>query len=266
VTTREEATAFYEDFAVLTGLRDWMHVNPRHEQLKLLVDEVLAGRRGLRILDVGCGGGVLTSHLCRYGEVTGIDFSRPAVEAARRLVPAARFEVASLENLRPGEPFDVIAMFDVLEHIPAAERPAFLADVRANLAADGLVVASTPFPAFTRHKRELGDDALQVIDEEVELPQLLHEAAAVGLQLVRFQTYDVFAGTPEYQLAVFAPEGVPGTSSWRRSPELERRMRRYAGPRRRRARRLALAARAGLRRDRGLARWFLRGTAPSVRS
>ena len=73
---------------------------------------MLAGRAGLRILDVGCGAGVLTHHLSPYGSALGIDFSGPAIELARRLAPEASFRVASLEDLGD-ECFDLITVFDV---------------------------------------------------------------------------------------------------------------------------------------------------------
>ena len=40
-----------------------------------------------------------------------------------------------------------------MEHIPQAERPAFVAGLAARLDGDGIVIASTPHPAFTLHKR-----------------------------------------------------------------------------------------------------------------
>ncbi len=266
MTTRQDAARWYDDFALGTGLRDWLHVNPRHERLKVLVDELVGTRRGLRILDVGCGGGVLTSHLCRFGDVLGIDFSRTAVAAARRLVPEATFRVGSVQDLAPHERFDLITAFDVLEHVPAPERPEFLAALSPHLAPDGRVFASTPFPAFTRHRRRAGDDTLQIVDEEVELPRLLAEAEAAGLQLVRFEAYDVFAGSPEYQAIVLAPEGAPGSAVRLRSAAHEARMRRVAGPRRGLVRRAVLAARAARAGRPSVARWFLTGTSPRVRS
>src|SRR3954454_8906196 len=70
--------AYYQDFSLAVGEQDWREPNGRHEQLRLRLDDVLGGARGLNILDVGCGAGVMSSYLCRYGAVTGTDFSAPA--------------------------------------------------------------------------------------------------------------------------------------------------------------------------------------------
>ena len=198
----DDAQAYYEHFSLVVGQRDWLRPNQRHARLRRLVDENIEGS-GLRLLDVGCGGGVMTSHLTRYGEVTGTDFSSSAIELARKLVPEAVFHAG--RELPEGE-FDVITLFDVLEHIPRSERPEFIRQLTQQLAARGRIFVSTPYPAFTRDRRLKGDDTLQIIDEEVELVDVVAEAAAAGLRLVAYRAYDVFAGSPEYQVMVFMPE------------------------------------------------------------
>jgi SAM-dependent methyltransferase len=262
----DEAQRFYEDFSLATGLRDWLVPNPRHEQLKLFIDDLLHGRRDLRIADIGCGGGVLTAHLRRYGEVTGLDFSHAAVELARKLAPGVRFIAGSLEALPADERFDVITLFDVLEHIPQAERAQFLSEISTRLADDGILFVSTPFPRYTRYKRENGDDALQIIDEEVELPEVTLEAASAGLQLLRFQAYDVFRGSPEYQMMVFTTERQPGGPAALRTTSLEGRLEYLRSRRGRRLRKLGRAAHLVAHRRPRAAAWVLRGTPPHVRS
>ena len=257
---------FYEEFSLATGLRDWLQPNARHLQLKLEVSDLVAGRSGLRILDVGCGAGVMTAYLTRYGRVTGLDFSEAAIAAARGLAPRAEFVAGSLDALPRDARFDLIALFDVLEHIPEEERPAFLADVRELLATDGTLFISTPFPAYTAHRRIEGDDTLQVVDEEIELPQITAEAAELGLQLVRFRAFDVFRGSPEYQVMVFIAERSPGGPPVLVAPRLQRRLRLMRSRHWRRARKLGLAMRLIARGRFREARWMLTGVAPHVRS
>jgi 2-polyprenyl-3-methyl-5-hydroxy-6-metoxy-1,4-benzoquinol methylase len=264
--TRDEAKRYYADFSRAVGLRDWLRPNPRHEQLKLLVDEVLHDRRGLKIADVGCGAGVMTAALRRYGEVTAIDFSGPAIEVAQRLVPGVTFLEGSLEVLPKQVRFDVITLFDVVEHIRAHERRDFLADIRARMAIEGLVFISTPFPAFTRFRRGNGDPTLQIIDEEVHLPQLLAETSPLGLQLLDYRAFDVFRGSPEYQAAIFTTERAPGGGPALRPYRLSRRLRwieSSAGRRASRVRQAAALAARGRLRD---ARWMLSADVPTVES
>jgi SAM-dependent methyltransferase len=262
--SRAAAQQFYEDFALAVGQRDWLLPNARHEQLKLIVDRLLAGRSALRIADIGCGAGVMTDHLARYGDAVGVDFSTAAIAAARRCSPGVEYRAGGLEQLEG--PYDVITLFDVLEHIPGAERPEFIAQLASLLDARGVLFVSTPYPAMTAYRRQRGDDSLQIIDEEVELADVLAEAGAAGLQLLSYDAYDVFGGTPEYQAFVLTHAREPGGGAELLQRPLRRRRRLMARREYVWARRARYAARAARRGDLGTARWFLTARPPQVRS
>jgi len=83
-------------------------------------------RPGARVLDVGCGGGLLSLPLAAAGwRVKGVDRSGPSLDAARARVPpgaAAEFAVGDAYELgEPDAAFDAILLMDVLEHL---EEPA----------------------------------------------------------------------------------------------------------------------------------------------
>lgn len=105
---------------------------------------------GLRVLDVGCGGGLMSEALARDGAtVVGIDASAGNIGAARRHAAADAAVSARLDyrhgdpaaTLQPGEQFDVVLALEVVEHVD--DVPAFLAQVAAAVAPGGLLVAST---------------------------------------------------------------------------------------------------------------------------
>lgn len=77
----------------------------------------LVGTR--RILDAGCGTGGNLAMLKEFGDVTGVELEHMAVEAARkRTGNAVRILEGGIpDGLPKGEQFDVITMFDVLEHL-----------------------------------------------------------------------------------------------------------------------------------------------------
>lgn len=81
---------------------------------------------GRRVLDVGCGGGILAESLAREGAVvTGIDPSEGSLTAARAHAAAAgltiTYRAGTAEDLPPGE-FDLVFAVDVLEHVDDLER------------------------------------------------------------------------------------------------------------------------------------------------
>lgn len=202
---------FYEAFSHDAGLRDWAVPNGRHEHLRTVVDRILRGRAGLRILDLGCGAGVMSRHLGRYGTVDGVDLSRSAVSLAGILFPQGRFHAGRLEDLPLPGPYDVIAMFDVLEHIPREKRPELLADLSRRLAPGGLLVASTPQGAFTRWLRDERPDLAQVLEVEVHLHELLPELRDLGFELAHYELYELeFARQYQVMAFVHAPRDAGG--------------------------------------------------------
>jgi 2-polyprenyl-6-hydroxyphenyl methylase/3-demethylubiquinone-9 3-methyltransferase len=80
---------------------------------------------GKRVLDVGCGGGILSEAMVKQGAtVVGIDAARAPIEVAKlhRLESNlwAEYEISTVEELEATspEPFDVITCLEMLEHVP----------------------------------------------------------------------------------------------------------------------------------------------------
>ena len=81
-----------------------------------------------RVLDIGCGGGLLSESLAALGaQVTGIDLSEELIEVARMHASRAGLKIdyrhISAEQLADEAPasFDVVTCMEVLEHIPDPE-------------------------------------------------------------------------------------------------------------------------------------------------
>ncbi|MFM6986373.1 MAG: bifunctional 2-polyprenyl-6-hydroxyphenol methylase/3-demethylubiquinol 3-O-methyltransferase UbiG [Hydrogenophaga sp.] len=86
----------------------------------------LVALQGLNVLDVGCGGGILSDAMARKGaQVTGIDLSTKALKVAQLHAleagtPNIEYREVSAEALaaeKPGQ-FDVVTCMEMLEHVP----------------------------------------------------------------------------------------------------------------------------------------------------
>jgi 2-polyprenyl-6-hydroxyphenyl methylase/3-demethylubiquinone-9 3-methyltransferase len=101
---------------------------------------------GKRVLDVGCGAGLLCEPLARLGAaVTGIDAAAENIAAAGAHAVQSRltidYRAGGIEGLA-GETFDLVTSLEVIEHVAAPA--AFVAGLAAALAPGGLLVLSTP--------------------------------------------------------------------------------------------------------------------------
>ena len=100
---------------------------------------------GKTALDVGCGAGLLAEPLARLGaKVTGIDASPEVISVAREHSAAMGLEIdyraGDIQQL--GGKFDLITCMEVIEHV--ADPAAFIRALARRLAANGLLIMSTP--------------------------------------------------------------------------------------------------------------------------
>ena len=103
--------------------------------------------KGLRILDIGCGGGLLAEPMARLGaEVVGADAAPRNIPVAQLHADASGLKIdyrhTTAEDLAAaGETFDVVLNMEVVEHV--ADPAAYLAACQRLLKPGGLMICST---------------------------------------------------------------------------------------------------------------------------
>lgn len=173
---------------------------------------------GLRFLDIGCGGGLLTEPMARLGAtIVGVDPSERNIKTAKVHAEEMGLDIdyraGTAEDLaQEGEKFDVILNMEVIEHV--SDPKAFAASTSSMLKPGGLMFVATL-------NRTLKSFGLAIVGAEYVLgwlPKGTH-------QWEKFITPDELKGwLAENGLATKEESGVtysPFSRQWRKSRDMD---------------------------------------------
>jgi len=122
----------------------WWFVG-RRQVIEGVLKKYFLGRQ-LKILDWGCGPGGNFHFLEKHGQVLGVDASDEAIRACREKGIQNVIKAGNLNEFKSGIKFDLIANFDVLEHIQEDEK--FLSDLRKFSIPGSYVLVTVPAYQF----------------------------------------------------------------------------------------------------------------------
>lgn len=138
----------YKDYGWEEGATD------AHGYLYPTLYEMLAEHKGKRILDLGCGNGVIACRLLDDGfDLFGIDASETGISIASKKYPA-RFFVQDISSERLPDAlsevrFDVVISTEVLEHIYAPR--SYMKLIKNILPRGGVLIISTPYHGYLKN-------------------------------------------------------------------------------------------------------------------
>lgn len=203
--TQDEITRFYDSFSRVL-VRDFSYLNLRQDAVRSICKRYMP--RGARVLEIGCGVGVITKSIQkRAASVIALDISPANIDIARRFAAAPNTEFLTMDILadpstldRFGE-FDVVLVADVIEHVPTARYDRLFSTIERRLSNSGVVVMTYPTPEHQEYLASHEPGAMQVIDERVELDGLLR---ATELKPVYFQYKNIWRDNDYIHLVLSA--------------------------------------------------------------
>ena len=113
---------------------------------------------GLNILDIGCGGGLISEPMARLGaNVTGIDASEKNINVAKLHSKKSGLKInylnTSPENLTDYEKFDIILNLEIVEHVENVNL--YIKSCNKLLKKNGLMFTATLNRSFTSYVKAI---------------------------------------------------------------------------------------------------------------
>jgi len=197
----ESVRAFYNRFSVERSVDYAKNGNPRID--KALARILPLVREDSRVLEIGCGAGLVTEQIARLttrGSIWACDISDGAIALARDRCKTGNVQFRALDVAACFEdlnawlplPLDLVVMVDVLEHIPLNQHEALFRNLASVTNPEATVVLTFPSADYQRYLRQQHPEELQIIDEIIELPHLHEVTAANGFALKHFSLENVW--------------------------------------------------------------------------
>lgn len=165
--------------------------NARYEPVLSFIKK--KGKRGVKILDIGCGTGMAAERLKDFGAVYGVDISSKSIEQARDRLDEAYVSLAEKLPFR-NEIFDVIVCTEVIEHLLAPSEA--LSEFNRVLRSGGYLIISTPNPWYwqiiinrimTRLRGQKAGSG-QIVENYLPPPRLRRMLKKRGFEIEEFRT------------------------------------------------------------------------------
>ena len=173
---------FYKD---LHGWRDYELTSKGYGEWYY---DCLPDDKNARILDIGCGDGKFLFFLCNkgYNKIEGLELSAQQADEARKHVKCSIHAVGDTNSFlkKSVNTYQMIAMNDVLEHVPKQETVRFLKAVHDAINPGGVVVVNVPqVSGLTSLFCRYNDFTHQTLFTEMSLKQVLFSS---GFSNVKF--------------------------------------------------------------------------------
>lgn len=121
---------------------------------KTLLDLYLIQKRGLKILDAGCGPGANLLMLKKYGEVIGVDMSDTALKFAKKRGNVIKGDITDLSF--NDNTFDLVICMDVLYHTWVKDENKAIAEFKRVLKPGGILLIREPAFEWLRGNEDRG--------------------------------------------------------------------------------------------------------------
>ncbi len=143
-------------------------------------------------LEIGCGIGIISEYIAKNaGKVTALDISEENIKFAKATLENINFHREDFLEFNSGIKFDLITLFDVLEHFPKSNHSRVFKKIRELANSDSIIAINLPDADFLAYMREHHPQKLQVVDESVYFDELKILFDENNLEILKYEKYGI---------------------------------------------------------------------------
>ena len=188
---KDEIKDFYNEFSK-NLIRDRIYPNPRHKKIINYLKEVFKDYKFKSALEIGCGIGIISEYIAKNVEnVSGIDISEENIKFAKTTVKYVNFYCSDFLEYQMENKFDLITLFDVLEHIPKEIHQDVFKRISEISNTNTIILVTIPDPYYLNHIKQNNPEKLQVVDESIYLIEILRIFNQYNLEVLTFEKYGI---------------------------------------------------------------------------
>lgn len=188
---KEEIKDFYEKFSQ-NLIRDKIHPNPRHQKIRNYLKEIFEKYSFKNALEIGCGIGIISEFIAdNVPEVTGIDISEENIKFAKATVKKVNFQCSDFLEFSTKVEYDLITLFDVLEHIPKEIHQSVFRRINELSNSDTIIIITIPDPYHLSHVRKNNPEKLQIVDESIYFGEMISLFTENNLEVLKYEKYGI---------------------------------------------------------------------------
>lgn len=185
----EEIRNFYNNFLSYL-VKDRIYPNKRHSYIKKIIRKYI--KKGDSVLDLGCGVGITTEFIKkRETDVVGLDISPEIIKYTRKTVPDVEFICEDVLNINLNKKFDVICLFDCLEHISKEKYEKLFLILKEHSRPRAMILITIPNPLAIEKIRNTNPSELQIVDESIFFADLIPIIQKNGFIIRRLELYGI---------------------------------------------------------------------------
>lgn len=188
---KKEIKDFYNNFSK-NLIRDKIYPNPRHKKIISYLKKLFKIYSFNNALEIGCGIGIISEFISKnVPGVTGIDISEENIKFAKTTNNNISFYCSDFSEYPAKDKFDLITLFDVLEHIPKQIHQNVFRKIKDLSNPNTKIIITVPDPDYLSYIRVHSPEKLQVVDECIYLDEMIRILKENNLDILLFEKYGI---------------------------------------------------------------------------